>query len=80
MLSALRVFSQWQQRLKGAVENAQVTARAIVLHNSDHGLSHATHSAGTDIMLCLENALKVPTKAVKFIGPSHQPVTGGEEP
>lgn len=72
------VFLKRQKSLKGAVKNAQVTSRAILLHDGDHGLTHALVSWGSPIMLCLKKRDAEGEDAVKFLGRCIRPVDEGE--
>ena len=81
---AFGVFSAWridlkrEQRLKGAMKDAQVTTGAIVLNDGHHGLTHGIGLLWMAIMLCLNKMRWSASAVVKFIGLPHQPRYGGE--
>ena len=78
------VFSTWRidlkrkQRLKGAMEDAEVTTGAVVLDDGHHRLTHDVGPSWMAIMLCLNKMRQSASAVVKFIGSPHQPRYGGE--
>ena len=77
MFSAWRIDLKREQRLKGAMKDAQVTTGAVILNDGHHGLTHGAGLSWMAIMLCLNKLRRSASAVVKFIGSPHQPRYGG---
>ena len=68
MASAWGIDLEWQERLKRAVEDAEVAPRAVVFDDSDHRLTHGATTGWSALMLCLRKRGAGAVGSVKFIG------------
>ena len=78
MFPVWRIDLKRKQRLKGTMEDAEVTTGAVIFNDGHHRLTHDNGSSWMAIMLCLNKMRWSASAVVKFIGSSHQPRYGGE--
>mgnify|MGYP007000418808 CR=1 len=78
VLSSFGIQLEGQKRLKGAVIDAQIAAGAVVLNDSNHGLTHENPSVRLAITLCPRKSLLTDVMVVKFLGASQQPQSGAD--